>query len=209
MLTATHCSSQRCWAQGRGKHVACCCTSTICSACIRFGGTSQFTQQLGIALLVCRLEVEVLVEGDSSAALNCLSVRAQLYRCNAAGEVDPAGQAVPPACEMCWLKPLAVVRTAAAPQDQQRLCRCLPSLIQQPASSVCCSPPTHATLMQTRLQRWWRKPAAACGPLGRQQTRAGDGRGRMSLRERGRRWAVICGEAAFYSGIVSATHLRG
>lgn len=46
----------------------------------------------------------MLVEGDSSAALNCLSVRAQLYRCNAAGEVDPAGQAVPPACEICWLR---------------------------------------------------------------------------------------------------------
>ncbi len=32
------------------------------------------------------------MEGDSSAALERLAVRAQLYRCNAAGEVDTAGE---------------------------------------------------------------------------------------------------------------------
>lgn len=41
----------------------------------------------------CRLEVEVQAEGDSSAALDRLAVRAQLYRCDAAGEVEPAGEA--------------------------------------------------------------------------------------------------------------------
>jgi hypothetical protein len=39
----------------------------------------------------CRLEVEVAVEGSTAAALEGLAVHASLYRCNAAGEVDPAG----------------------------------------------------------------------------------------------------------------------
>lgn len=47
------------------------------------------------AIHAARLEVEVAVEGDSSAALEVLAVRAQLYRCNAAGEVDPAGAVGP------------------------------------------------------------------------------------------------------------------
>ena len=63
----------------------------------------------------------MLVEGDSSAALNCLSVRAQLYRCNAAGEVDPAGQAVPPACEICWLR---LHCSTAAVVRERGTCRC-------------------------------------------------------------------------------------
>ncbi|KAI7835594.1 hypothetical protein COHA_010515 [Chlorella ohadii] len=41
-------------------------------------------------LTSAKLEVEVQVEADSSAALERLAVRAQLYRCNEAGEVDPA-----------------------------------------------------------------------------------------------------------------------
>ena len=41
--------------------------------------------------LSCRLEVEVEVEGGSSATLEGLAVQAVLYRCNEAGEVDATG----------------------------------------------------------------------------------------------------------------------
>ncbi|KAL4457400.1 hypothetical protein ABPG75_012265 [Micractinium tetrahymenae] len=50
-----------------------------------------FDSQGGLA--AARLEVEVHVEGSSSTALEGLAVQASMYRCNEAGEVDPADMA--------------------------------------------------------------------------------------------------------------------
>ncbi|PRW56286.1 Beta-galactosidase isoform A [Chlorella sorokiniana] len=57
-------------------------------------------------LTSAKLEVEVQVEGDSAAALEGLTVRAQLYRCNATGEVDSADAAAALVAEArCGLHP--------------------------------------------------------------------------------------------------------
>lgn len=110
------------------------------------------------ALCATRLEVEVALEGDSSAALEGLAVRAQLYRCNAAGEVDPAGGE----WNACFRA--GVIAAAAGCGRQCRGAAC--SLASESGECVSCfqlrsCPPCRHTL-ETHPRCWWRRPAAGC-----------------------------------------------